>query len=179
MAFSSLPSPWPVSPFALMSDLGINTNNAGAAGANNTVIFVAAEPLQATITIIKMRARFSIGGNGHYDLGVYDSTGANLGPGNLLCNCASSATALATSASTVSPVVLANTILNPGLYWLALWIDNTTDTFNRQTISGNMAPVMSGTVAAGPLPATASAVTGLANSGILPFILGLRLGGWS
>ncbi len=169
----------PTPPLALYTDQGIGTTSSQAAGAANTVYFVLLPPLQAQVVINAMRVRFASGGAGNYDLGIYDSTGANGKPGNLLAHCASTSTSLATSSATLSPALLSNVTLPPGIYWLAMWISNTTDTWNKQSVSGNMAPVLSGTVAAGPLPASASSVSGLGNASVYPIIEALINGEWS
>jgi len=169
----------PTPPIALYSDQGIATTSSQGAGATNTVYFVLLPPLQAQVVASAMRVRFSSGGAGNYDLGIYDSTGANGKPGNLLGHCASTATSLASSSATLSPALLANVTLPPGVYWLAFWISDTTDTWNKQSISGNMAPVMSGTITAGPLPANASSVTGLGNASVMPIIEALLNNEWS
>jgi len=57
-------------------------------------------------------------------------------------------------------------------------VDNATDTINRVTGASNMTLVQSGTNA-GPLPAAASSLTGLANTTFKPIIIGILLNGWT
>jgi parallel beta-helix repeat protein len=162
-------------PFALYDgELGQTSSSVGVA---NTAYLVGVYlPAPATLTAI--RVRFAIGGNGHYDVGMYDASGANGAPGNLLAHAAATATSLVTSAATLTPAMISNVNLAPGRYWLALWVDNAVDTFNKQSGSGNVVVVQSGTNA-GPLPALASNLAGLANGALKPLLIGLLSGGWS
>src|ERR1700726_592831 len=104
------------------------------AGAINTVFLVGVRvPVPVTMTGMRMRLVTSDAGAGHYDMGIYDATGTNNAPGSLKAHCASSSTALSTGSSSnvvFSPTFIGgNLSLQAGLYWLALWTDNTTDTF--------------------------------------------------
>lgn len=150
-----------------------------SAGVANTVYFVG-WTLYAADTLTGFRFRFANGGAGFYDLGVYDATGTNSGPGALLAHVAATATSIATVTGTVTPALIGgNKPLAAGNYWLAFWISNATDTFNKQTASGNMAVIQSGTTGAGPLPALASSLTGLGNAALKPIIIALLQGGWA
>lgn len=120
---------------------------------------------------------FTTGGNGHYDLGLFDSSGANNDPGTLLAHCASSSTALATATGRVTPTFLNGAItLSPGNYWLAIVVDNTTDHIVRHTnLASTIGPVRqySGAV---PL----ATVGTLSNSGSTkPLLTLLRQNSWS
>lgn len=149
-----------------------------SAGVANTAYLVAVT-LQVQSTLTGIRIRFAAGGTGHYDVGMYDSSGANKGAGTLLTHAASSATALVTSSATLTPALIGgNLALSAGNYWLALWVDNATDTFNKQSASGSNAVVQSGTNA-GPLPALASSLAGLANATLKPVLIGLLQNSWS
>jgi hypothetical protein len=166
----------PVTPQALYD--GELASNGAAAGTANTVYLVAVT-LYAPATLTAVRCRFSTGGNGHYDTGIYDASGTNGAPGNLLAHGASSATALATAAGVQSPAFTGgNLALSPGKYWLALWIDNATDTIIRFGASLSLAVVQSGTNN-GPLPSAASSISSLANTNFKPVLIGLISGGWS
>jgi len=169
--------PAPVQPLALYDgELGQTASSAGAA----TTVYLVGVVLNAPVTLTGVRIRFAtVGGTGHYDVGIYDASGANGGPGNLLAHAAATATTLGTSAATLTPALIGgNLALAPGRYWLALWIDNATDTFNKQSASGSNAVVLSGTNA-GPLPAQASSIAGLANATLKPLLIGILQGGWS
>lgn len=147
-------------------------------GVANTAYLVGMT-LYAQATLTGIRVRFAIGGNGHYDVGIYDSSGTNRTAGTLLAHAAATATSLATSAATLTPALIGGNLpLSPGNYWLALWIDNITDTFNKQSASGSLAVVQSGTNS-GPLPSSASSLSGLANATLKPVLIGLLSGGWS
>ena len=152
-----------------------------AVGAATTVYLVATRELLVPATLTNVRCGFAtVGGTGHYDVGIYDATGANGAPNNLLAHAASTITALATATGNQTPALIGgNLALIPGRYWLALWIDNATDTIFRPGASAaGRAVTMSGTNA-GPLPALASSITGLADGSFKPWIIGLLLGGFS
>lgn len=154
---------------------------ASSAGVANTCYLVATRELLVPATLTNVRCGFNtVGGTGHYDVGIYDATGTNGAPGNLLAHAASSATALATAAGNQTPALIGgNLSLSPGRYWLALWIDNATDTIFRPGASAvGRAVTMSGTNA-GPLPALASSITSLADGSFKPWLVGLLAGGWS
>jgi hypothetical protein len=144
-----------------------------------TTAYLVAVKLTAPATLTGIRVRFGVGGTGHYDVGIYDATGANGAPNNLLAHAAAVASSLITSTATLTPALIGgNLVLSPGNYWLAVWCENAADTIFRVTAGNNMAPVQSGTTA-GPLPALASSLTALGNSNFKPIIVGLLLGGWS
>lgn len=165
---SSPPLPMP---FALYD--GELANSGSGAGVANTVYLVGIENL-TPVTLTGIRVKFAtVGGTGHYDVGIYNSSGV------LLAHAASSNTALTTSAAALTPAFIGGAItLQPGRYWLALWIDNATDTIFKTAGSLNMEVVQSGTNA-GPLPANISSLTGLGNATFKPIIIGIIQGGWS
>lgn len=164
-----------VVPFALY-DGEIASNSAAALVANTC--YLVGVTLNAYATLTSMRVDFGTGGNGHYDLGVYDATGANGAPINLLAHCAATNTTLATATGLVTGTFISSVALAPGRYWLALWIDNATDTVTKSNSHNNQSVSQSGTNA-GPLPALASSIAGLANNAVKPVLLGLFSGGWS
>src|SRR5579859_4798621 len=149
----------------------------------NQIVFVG-QTLRANATLHALRCQFNPGGSGHYDLGIYDSSGTVPfagGPGVLLAHTSATAS-VATSTAVQTPTLQGGDILlPPGNYWLALWGDNALDKFVRHTAAGvGMGVVLAGTVAAGPLPANASSVSGLASiGGSKPILIGLWTGGWS
>lgn len=176
----------PSTPYVLCDGDLASSSAAGAPGANNTAYLVAVE-LRVPFTLSSIRVRFGTGGNGFYDVGIYDATGANDGPNNLLAHAAAANNSLATASNTtVSPALIAgsrslvggNLPLEPGKYWLAVWMSSTSDTIIRVNGASGMVIVQSGTNA-GPLPAAASSLSGLANVVFKPIIMGLKSGGWS
>ncbi|MEO6889758.1 MAG: hypothetical protein ABI456_10695, partial [Ktedonobacteraceae bacterium] len=82
------------------------------------------------------------------------------------------------SATLTTALIGGNLALSAANYWLALWVDNATDTFNKQSASGSNALVQSGTNA-GPLPAAASSLAGLANAALKPLLIGILQNSWS
>lgn len=156
-------------------DLG----SGGSAALTANTAYLVGCTIYAPVTLTGIRIRCASGGSGHYDVGLYDSTGTNRAPGNLLTHAASTATSLATSTATLTPALIGGNItLSPGNYWLALWVDNATDTFVRVSLNSGMLIAQSGG-SSGPLPAAASSLTSLANVGIQPYITGIISGGWS
>lgn len=170
--FTTTPTPWAL----YNGETGLNT--AGAVVA--TTAYLVPVVLEAPATITSVRVRFVTGGNGHYDVGIYDATGVNGAPNNLLAHAAATATSLATAGNTTaSPAFInGNLSLPPGRYWLAFWIDNGTDTFTQKVSVATLGMVQTGTTA-GPLPALASSLSGLAETGVKPNIIGLVQGGWA
>ena len=152
----------------------------------NTQVFFVGVTLRANNTLHALRGQWNPGGNGHYDYGIYDSTGTTPftgGPGNLLAHTSATAT-VATSTGVLSPTLQGGDLaLAPGNYWLALWADNATDKFIRHTSGGvGMSVVLLGTVTGGtgPLPANASSFNTLVTtSGSKPILMGLWTNGWS
>lgn len=154
-----------VQPHAIYEgDLG--STGAGTLTANTA--YLVGVTLTASVMLTAMRMRFGSGGAGHYDIGIYDSGG------NLLWHSGSVVSATGVQTQTLAtPLGLA-----PGKYWLALWVDNATDTVNRATGVVNLIVTQSGTNASS-LPATTAGLTGLTNGTIKPFLIGLIQGGWS
>lgn len=166
----------PPTPLALY-DGELASNSSGAGVANTAYLVAVRLPVPATLT--NVRVRFQAGGTGHYDVGIYDASGTNGAPGTLLAHAASTSTSLATATGVQTPALIGgNLALAAGNYWLALWVDNATDTFVKASGNNNMMLVQSGTNA-GPLPAAASSLTGLANVNLKPMLIGLLSGGWS
>ena len=155
------------------------TGQTASAAPGATIVSLVGVTLYAPAVLTGIRVRFAVGGNGHYDVGIYDATGTNSGPGNLLAHAAATSSTLITSAATLTPSFInGNISLSPGRYWLALWTENGSDTVNKQTGSGNVVVAMSGTNA-GPLPALASSISSLANNGLEVILIGMLSGGWT
>lgn len=150
--------------------------NAGgnSAGGSNTVYLIGVT-LPGPAVLTSVRVRFGTGGSGHYDTGIYDATGTNGSAGNLLAHAASTNTSLATATGVQTPAFISNVTLSPGRYWLALWIDNATDTINR--VNGTSSGIITQSFSSsGPLPSSASSP---ANTGFTPVLIGIVQGGWS
>src|SRR5215469_3576958 len=81
--------------------------------------------LLAQVTVTQMRCSLSGSPTGNIDMGIFDSTGSNGGPGNLLGH--TGANAASTGVFTKS--LTANLALSPGLYWLA-FLDTVGDTLS-------------------------------------------------
>ncbi|HJT55831.1 MAG TPA: hypothetical protein VJ761_05005 [Ktedonobacteraceae bacterium] len=182
MSHLILPAPLP-KPWALYDgELASNSNVVVTA---NQVLFVGVV-LNAYVTLTGVRVDWSVSGNGHYDVGIYDATGTNPwagAPGNLLAHAASSGTALATAGGAQTPALIGGNLpLTPGRYWLALWADNASDKYIRQVGTNQSDIVMGSSNTGGPLPATGAGGTGGApsNSGTSkPILIGILQGGWS
>ncbi len=160
-------------PLALYDgDLSGGTN--GAFGIANTAALVGVV-LYAHVVLTGVRVRFgTVGGTGHYDVGLYDGFGVNGAPGVLLAHAAATATSLVTAIGSQTPALIGgNLSLAPGRYWLAVWVDNITDTLQRATGPNASMNVII------PLPANASSLAGLANNTFKPMILGILQGGWT
>lgn len=164
----------PSVPHIALYDGETASNSTGTTTAN-TIAFV---PIRVTspVTLTSIRTRFAVGGNGHYDLGIYDSSGTNGDPGNLLAHAASTNTSLATANTTiVNPAFVGgNLALSPGLYWLAYWVDNATDTVDKTATLQSGIAVVRSMSSTGPLPSTASS---LSNGSLKPILIGLIVGG--
>ena len=155
----------PPAPLALYDGEIASQATASALVANTA--YLVGVTLLAPAVLTNMRVRCNAGGNGHYDVGLYDATGANGAPNNLLTHAAATASSLATSSATLTPALIGgNLALSPGRYWLALWCDNATDTWSKVASSNtNVTIVQSGTNA-GPLPALASSLARAGKRGL-------------
>jgi hypothetical protein len=145
--------------------------------ASNDAYFVLMPPVNASCILSAIRVRFSTGGNGHYDVGIYtDNNGV---PGTLLANAASSITALATSTNTLTPSLIGgNLSLSPGCYWLALWLDNSTDKPASAYLTAGIYPILYANIGSNVLPASAGSLS-FTESNYMIYIAGIMQGGWS
>ncbi len=149
-------------------------------GVTNGIILVAVyTPSPFVLAAVRMRFQ-SNGGGGYYDTGIYDATGANDGPNNLLGHAAATNTSLPVASSGVKTPALigGNLSLSAGRYWLAYWQSNANDQIVNGAGDTGMPPFLTGT-SNGPLPALASSIGSLANTNMAPLLEGLRAGGWS
>lgn len=72
--------------------------------------------LYASVTVTQMRCNFSAASpTGNCDMGIYDATGTNGAPGNLLGHTG----AIAAATGNFTKSLTANLTLSPGQYWLA------------------------------------------------------------
>ncbi len=134
--------------------------------------------LYAPATLTGVRVKFTTGGAGNYDVGIYsDNSGV---PGTLLAHAAATITSLATSTAVLTPALIGGNLpLAPGRYWLALWTSNSaTDKVSGFNSATTMVASQTGANGANVLPASASTITP-ANTQFKPFLEGILLGGWS
>jgi len=112
--------------------------------------------LLASVTLTQMRCCFSGSPTGNIDLGIYDSTGTNGGPGNLQGH--TGANAAATGVFTKS--LTANVLLSPGNYWIAFLSTIANSVFGRQASGAGMIDsVISSTTGLTVLPSSFGAFT--------------------
>src|SRR5260221_10213561 len=142
-----------IQPFILtnVTGQGAAATSATTAGA---AFFVGVE-LYAPITIAQMRTVFSGAPTGNVDMGIYDATGANGGPGNLLGHTG----AIVATTGVFTKALTANLLLSPGQYWLA-FLDTVADSVAVKTMQGaNVGAVWrSVSTALAVLPASAGSV---------------------
>lgn len=132
--------------------------------------FLNAVTLMAPVTISQMRINISGTPTGNIDMGIYDATGTNGAPNNLLGH--TGANAAATGLFTKS--LTSNLLLAPGQYWLAL-LDTVADSvFGRLTTASGLVAVMRTTATnLTVLPSTIGTVANNANEfGIVGLISG-------
>ena len=92
--------------------------------------------LYAQVTVTQMRTDLSGSPTGNVDMGIYDATGTNGAPNNLLGHTG----AIAATVGTFTQNLTANLVLPPGRYWLAL-VDTATDSMQwRSTNAAGMGP---------------------------------------
>lgn len=159
--YTPLPQPW------IVGDNADVTQDQANNRAVNTCYF---SPIvvYATVTITSMRTQVGTAGNGHLQMGIYDANG------NLLASTASAATVTG-----IMTLALTSSLsIGPGRYYLALWIDNATDsTFSANGTTPGAWPALSG-VNAGGLPALMSTANPV-NFHRRLALTGLITGGWS
>jgi len=131
----------------------------------NTALWCGVSLPQCILT--GLRVQFTTGGNGNFDLGIYDVNGnliANQGP-----------VISATGLKTWTP---ANPIsLSAGGYWLGLWVASASDIISgRVALLAGLDLSRSKTSVVTNLPAT---MAGAANNTLKPYITVLYQGGFS
>ncbi len=157
-----------VAPLALyLDDPAAGAAAAGVAGA----AFFNGISLNACITLTQMRTFLSGTPTGMIDMGIYDASGANSGPGNLLGHTGP----ISASTGVFTQNLTASLPLAPGQYWLAL-LDTVADSILVRSSNAGVFTVMrTSATNLTVLPAVAGAVSDNLNRF---FIMGLRQGGY-
>jgi len=155
--------PWFIGEIGDLANCTANTRTANGCYFQQILVRDSVPPLMS------FRYEFGTGGNGNYQIGIYD------GAGNLLAVTAVAATV----SGIVTPSLSIPLSISQGRYYFGFWISNAVDTtFSISATNANALPASSGTNAGG-LPATIAATTGLAPFFRRMSILGLIQGGWS
>lgn len=117
-----------IAPWYLAHEFNADATSAGAGALTANTTYLVGVYLPVYAVIANMRVRHSTTSAGNLDMGIYDSGGT------LLDHTGSVA---ASSASTVQNTNLSNgnLALAPGRYYLALWVDNSTDTYYKVSLS--------------------------------------------
>lgn len=129
--------------------------------------------VNATVTIIQMRTALSGAPTGNIDMGVYDSTGTNGQPNNLLGNTGAQLSATGVFTKSLS----ANLTLPPGKYWLAI-IDTVADSIFQRS-SGNAGIGVAYKSTATNLIQLANPAGAIATNATKIYLEALLLGGFS
>ena len=165
--FSYPPAPLMLSTPGVESATAVTAVVAGAAYASLVQVL-------APVTITQMRTSFSGTPTGNVDLGIYDATGANGYPGNLLAHTGANAAATGTFTKNLT----ANITLTPGNYWLA-FVDTVADSVAQSrsvNASGIAALTRTTSTSLTVLPASFGANS---DSNIFLVVLGIVNGGYS
>lgn len=158
-------------PLVFSADGATSTAAAGAVTAGSA--FAAAITIYAQVTIAQMRTFISGTPTGNIDMGIYDSSGTNGAPNNLMGH--TGAIAATTGAFTQS--LTANLPLSPGVYWLA-FLDTVADSiYSRTEPLAGMAAVLKTT--ATNLTVLPASWPASANTTLILMLDALRSGGWS
>lgn len=157
-----------IAPYVLMMPgaESAQTTAATTAGA----AFFSAVIVQAPITITNMRTGTP---TGNCDMGIYDSTGTNGAPNNLLGHTG----AIAATTGLFTKALTSNLTLAPGQYWLA-FLDTAADSvFTRAGGLTALFPVMR--TAATNLTVLGSTAGSVANNGLIICYMGLIQNSWA
>jgi len=161
----------PIVPQVLMmpGSESAQTTAATTAGA----AFLSAVILRAPATVTQMRTGFSGTPTGSVDMGVYDASGTNGAPNNLLGHTG----AIAAATGLFTQNMTANLLLAPGRYWLAL-LDTVADSvFTRAGALTALFPVMR--TSATNLTVLPSTIGTVANNGLIICYMALLLNSWA
>jgi hypothetical protein len=129
--------------------------------------------LLTSVTVTQMRTWFSGSPTGQVDMGIYDSTGTNGGPNNLLAHTGANAAA----GGIFTKNLTANLSLSTGLYWLA-FLDTVADTVDTRTIAVSGMGVLYKTSSTS-LTVLPSTIGTIASTSILIQMYALISGGFS
>ena|SRR5947209_2016636 len=164
--------PFMPAPFTLESpDVTVLTGTALTAG---RAFFTALPPLYASVIVAQMRCFVSSASpTGNIDMGIYDATGTNNAPNNLLGHTG----AIAATTGLFTKNLTANLSLSPGIYWLAV-VDTVADSIGmRSGVTASIgANVQTSSASLTVLPNPAGAVT---NSILRAGLEALLSGSWS
>lgn len=157
-------------PFTLEEpDITVLTSTATTAGK----AFFTGIVLYAPVTVTQMRCVFSGSPTGNVDMGIYDATGTNGVPNNLLGHTG----AIAAATGVYTQNLTANLLLSPGRYWLA-FLDTVADSVGvRGSLAANIGVNMQTSVS--NLTVLPSTVGTVANSITRTGIIALLSGSWS
>src|SRR6266567_3666976 len=164
------PPPLPA-PQMLVSDATDANNSATGALTAGTAYFSSVS-VYTPCTVTKMRCQLSGAPTGNVDMGIFDATGTNGGPGNMLGHTG----AILSATGVFTQNLTANLALSPGLYWLA-WLDTVADTVFRvaaTNIGGNPSVRSSAT----NLTVLASSIA-VVNTGNRVAVVGMLSGGYT
>ncbi len=171
MSFPSTVDTGGVVPQMLTPDAG-DAANFGTGALTAGVAYFSAVSVFSPVTVIKMRCQLSGAPTGNIDMGIFDSTGTNGGPGNMLAHTG----AILSATGVFTQNLTANLALSPGLYWLA-WLDTVADTVFRvaaTNIGGNPSVRSSAT----NLTVLASSIA-VVNTGNRVAVVGMLSGGYT
>jgi len=112
-------------PLLLVADTS-DPNAGSAAALTASRIYFGPMTLYAPVMVTQMRCFFSGAVTGNCDMGIYDSTGPNGVPNNLLAHTG----AIAAVTGLFTQNLTANLLLFPGRYWLA-WLDTVADSIQK------------------------------------------------
>lgn len=163
--FPATPQP----PLILGSDTLMAGSGTAVLAANTVYLYEIV--VQVPVTVINMRWKMGSTATGTSDAGIYDSGGNLLGHTGATTN---------TASQNMNVAMIANVLLSPGKYFIALCPSNATDTYSRINLLGTTGSAImpaytatnSGT--AGVLPATTGGTT---LSGTCPVIAAAISGG--
>lgn len=108
-----------------LKGLSVTVSASAVWPASNLAVFVPFTVYE-TITVVKLSILNGSAVSGNVDVGIYDAGGARL---------VSSGSTAQSGASAIQTFDITDTVLSPGLYYLALAIDNTTATIENVSVT--------------------------------------------
>jgi hypothetical protein len=132
---------------AILSGMGFGSALGTYPSAN--AAFYMPVSVHGKITVVKMFIENGATASGTVDVGIYDAGGARL---------VSSGSTAQTGTAAIQEFDITDTTLSPGLYYLAIAMDNTTGTLLRWSTSSALTKCMGivGQASAFPLPSSAT-----------------------